>query len=101
MNLAKGVINTCAGAGIRNAAGWMVSLPQCQGRNQNSASSILWKRCSPLYLATSKFKTRGCQSKTRQISHGRLGSNSGKDVEEESTVAQGHREAVSIPRKLL
>lgn len=52
MNLAKGVINTCVEAGIRTAAGWMVSQPQCQSSDQKSVSSIL---CRPLYLATSKF----------------------------------------------
>lgn len=56
MNLAIGVINTCVEAGIRPAEGWMVSLPQCQGSNQNSVSSVLWIRCRPLYLATSKFE---------------------------------------------
>lgn len=56
MNLAKGVINTCVEAGIRTAEGWMVSLPQRQGSDQNIVSSIPWTRRRPLHLATSKFK---------------------------------------------
>lgn len=80
MNLAKGVINTCVEAGIKPAAGWMVSLPHCQSSDQISVSSTPWVLHAQLYLATSKFKPGDCHSETRQISHGGWSGNSGRRV---------------------
>lgn len=65
MNLAEGVINTFVEAGIRTAAGRMVSVPQCHSSYHSSVSvvSFFFMCQSPLHLATGRFKPGSATAK--------------------------------------